>query len=332
MKMEGLIKTRAFPWIMLILVAVFGIYSFVKKNPNDALETYNRQLQGQLTDKEKELQSLNRDLGVARSDLMTQEELAKKLKKENEEYDAKFAEFVKKHNLEIASRDKTIAELKQEVKGGETEVVVSPSDGEFNCTDLTKHCVVQYSWQDFFHRFKLTDPNIFENNNETFSSEQVFKVYGEVYQQKEGSLQTRRLVLRELYKKADGTYGEIPGAKAEIVDSEFEYINPPALPEDGESLFKLRLIGLGSVFLYPNPGNTRIGIGVEFLHFKGFGLNTHTTFDFGEDTSLHLGLSYNPTLFGERLNVAIGASYGTPFMDFLRTHSFSLGLIFYITN
>ena len=311
--------------VAIALLLLFGGYAIGHRSSSDVLETYNRQLKGQLTDKERELQALNKELGVSKSDLMTQKELAEKLKEENEEYDKKFTAFIKKHNLEVASRDKTIAELKQLIEGGESDVIVK------DCADLSKNCVIKYSWQDFFNRFKLVDPNIFEKNNEQFESDQVFKIYGEVYQQKEGSLQTRRLVLRELYKKEDGTYGEIPGAKAEIVDSEFQYINPPCL-EDVDRLFKLRLIALGSVFIHPRPGNTKLGFGVEFLNYKGFGLNTHTSFDGGEEISQHLGLSYNPTLFGEPLNLAVGVAYGTPFNKFFEEFSLSLGVIFYITN
>jgi len=324
--MKNLISNKYFLWFVIMALGGIGGYALGHSISNKALETYNRQLQGQLTEKERELQALNTELGLSRSELMTQEELAKKLAKDNEEYDKKFAAFVKKHNLEVASRDKTIAELKQLIEGGETDVIVR------DCAELSANCVIKYTWQDFFNRFKLVDPNIFEKNNELFESSQVFKVYGEVYQQREGSLQTRRLVLRELYKKADGSYGEVPGAKAEIVDSEFQYINPPRLEDLDSSLFRLRLIALGSIFVHPNPGSTRLGIGVEFLNFKGFGLNTHTSFDFSEDISQHLGLSYNPRLFGEPLNLAAGISYGTPFNKFFKEFSLSFNVLFYITN
>ena len=320
--------------VIVILTLLFTGYSLGQKKSNDTLETYNRQLQGQLTDKEKELQSLHRDIGVARSDLMTQEELAEKLKKENEEYDAKFAAFLKNHNLEIASRDKTIAELKQKIVGGDTEVVIIPSEDGTTCVDLSKNCVIQYSWQDFFRRFKLTDPNIFEENNEVFESKQIFKIYGEIYQQKEGSLQTRRLVLREVYAKADGTYGDMPDAKAEIVDSEFLYINPPRLPDEELDIFHPRVIMFGDINLLPNPGKTKFGLGAELLSLKGLGLSTNLAIDFQDPklSEFNLGLEYTPKFSGVDLNLGIGVFGGTPFNNFLKEFSLSAGVVFYITN
>ena len=321
---------KYFLWVFIALLIIGGLFiRSCQVEENERLRTYNRQLEGQLTEKERELQKLNTELGVAKSELVTQKELAKRLKEDKEEVDIAFKKFRKKYNLEIKSRDKTIAELKQKIAGGTTVVVVE------GCDDIN-HCVISYGWEDTLGRFKLTDPNIFEKDNETFESNQVFKVYGEVWQQKEGSLQIRRLILREVFKNADGEYEPIENAKAEIVDSKFEYHNPPAIDTEWtwKDLFRLRAIAVPSITMIPDPGRLRLGVGLEFMSWKGLGINTHTAFDFEDASKIEqrIGLAYSPKIFGLDLNLAVGVSAGTPFAHAFQEYSINFDLLFYITN
>lgn len=322
-------------WAVIVLGALgtFKLNSCMKSKYEEQLATYQRQLAGQLSDKERELQAANNELGVAKSELVTQKELAKRLAKEKEELDAKFQAFVKKHDLEIASKDETIAKLNQQITGGNSGTVITGCD---SLKEAVKACVIEYNWEDPLKRFKLHDPNIFVLNNEIFNSSQYFKVYGEVWKQKNGSLQTRRLVLREMQKAEDGTFTEIPNAKAEIVDSDFTYSNEPVDPGawGWRDLFRLRFIMGADINLYPNAGKTNLGAGLEFFSYKGFGINTHTVIDFKDikQSEQHLGIAYNPTLFGSQLNLAVGASVGTPFRTMFKDYSIGLDLIFYINN
>src|SRR5574337_645015 len=166
--------------VLLILGALLLIFAggyFLGHKKVSELDTYNRQLQGQLSDQERALQKANSELGISNSELMTQKQLAIKLKSDNEKYNRQLQLFIKRYNLEIASRDKTIAELKQELSGGNSEVVVG-NDCNLNSPD--NKCVLAYSWEDQYKRFKLADPNVFQKNNEVFTSKQTFKIYGEV--------------------------------------------------------------------------------------------------------------------------------------------------------
>lgn len=322
-------------YLVYVLIAV-GIFGMIKINGCqkqkgiEALDTYKRQVQGQLTDAERELQKAHHEKGLLESELVTQKELAKRLKKDNEEHDAEFEKFKKKYKLEIQSRDRTIAALNQQIKGGETDVVIV--DGA-QCKIL-ENCVVKYSWNDYLGRFKLIDPNIFEKDNEMFESTQIFKIFGEVYQQEDGSLQTRRIVLREVYKKEDGTYEAVPDAKADIIESKFEYHNPPAINTTfgWRDVFVLRPIILSSVNILPNARNIGVGMGIELLNYKGFGINSHASFNFNKvkEAGIYLGTSYRPTLFDKKLNFAIGPSIGTPFYKFGKSYSINLDLIFYL--
>lgn len=315
--------------IAIISVLTMGGLQFRSCQTNDDLNTYNRQLQGQLSDKEKELQSLNKNLGLARSELMTQKELAQKLAKDKEEVDANFNVFKKKHKLEIESRDRTIAELKQKIQGGNSTATVI----ECKSLDDKGHCVIAYTWEDLLKRFKLSDPNIFNSGDESFESNQIFKVYGEIWKQKDGSLKTRRLVLREVYKDKDGKFKPISNGKADIIDFEFQYENTPDSMVSGwKDIFNLRAMALESASFY--DGSQKFGLGVQFLQYKNFGLNTHTAINFKHilDTEQRLGLVYSPKLFGLDLNVGIGLSVGTPFKHMFGDYSINGDLIFYLNN
>lgn len=304
---------------------------------NESMQTYQRQVSGQLNEKEMELQRLKAELGVAKSELITQDELADRLKNDKEEVDKKFDKFVEKHNLDIKSRDRTIARLQGIINGGNsgTEVIpTNPEDSDI-CFQIDK-CVVSYFWEDDLQRFQLQDPNIFEKGNETFKNNQIFKVYGEIWEQKDGSLQTRRLVLREMFKGPDGEYKPIEGAKAEVLDSEFDYHNPPTIDTEWSwtDLFRLRAMAVGGVEILPNSGNVTFGLGLEFFTFYGFGVGSYTSLDFQnpENISQHVSIQYNPTIFDTELNFGAFVSMGTPFAKLFNAYQFNTGLVFYLNN
>lgn len=340
---------KIIPWVVMIVAGVL-LWQFLYNPMSDEssrLQTYNRQLNKQLTDKEKELQEAHSDLGVAESELVSQKELADRLAKEKEEVDKNFQAFRKKYDLIIKSKDKTIAALKQKLQGGDSTVTVTPTDSnsdndtcdipQFDCSKLQNYCIISYEWNDTLNRFKLTDPNIFKKNDERFEASQIFKIYGEVYEQKDGSLQVKRIVLREVVLGEDGKYKNIPGAKAKIVESKFEYHNPPPDPKletTWRDLFKIRMIAVASINMFPDLGRTKFGLGIEFFNWRGLGLNTHTAFSFTDASKIeqHIGLSYSPKIKNIDLNVGIMTSIGTPFANMFRSISFNISLIFYLNN
>jgi hypothetical protein len=322
-------------WIIIPIAIIIGlsVFNIRQCNNNEQLETYNRQLSGNLSAQEYKLQQANNKLGVSESELVTQQELAERLKKDKEEVDKEFEEFKEKHNLIIKSRDKTIASLKQKLKGGTTDVVVS--EDEEGCGGIEDRCVISYNWADLYNRFQLTDPNIFEKDNEIFESEQIFKIYGEIYEEKDGSLQTRRLVLREVFKNENGEYKPIPDAKADIVASKFQYSNAPFIEKwKWQDLFRLRGIFIGGVEILPNSGNTVFGLGLEFFTYSGIGIGSYTMLDFQQPEliSQHISLQYNPTIMNTELNLGVFVSIGTPFAEFFNKYQFNTGLVFYLNN
>lgn len=336
--MKVLLETlgnKYFLWIIITigLLSAFQLRSCQIKKGEESLETYKRQVRGQLSEKERVLQSANKELGVLRADLVTQKELAEELKKSNLEKDRTFDVFKKKHSLQIKSKDKAIARLKQKIGGGNTTVVITPYRD--NCKDVDK-CVVSYEWEESLKRFKLTDPDIFTKDNELFETNQLFRVYGEVWEQKDGSLQIRRLVIREVYLDENGDLQLIEDGKADIVDSEFKYSNEPTIIGDTDwaDLFKLRAVALGSITAIPDGGATKLGLGLEFFNWRGMGINTHTALDFQDmgKTEQRIGFGFTPNIFDVDLNVAVGLSVGTPLTKFFKEYSINADLIFYLNN
>jgi len=328
--------------LFLYLVIATGALGTMKmrscqqKEFNAQLQTYERQLKGELTQKEIELQTLNQELGVAQSQLMTQKDLARQANNKKEELDLEFEAFKRRHNLEIRSRDRTIARLTQIIEGGtsSTDILTIAPDGK-GCENIESLCVISYNWEDTLKRFRLKDPNIFNKDDEVFESSQLFKVYGEVFQQKDGSLQTRRVVLREVVKDESGKYLPIDGAKAEVVDSKFDYTNPPSIDVESSwlDLFQPKVVALGTATIMPES-KLKFGLGVEFFNMDGLGINTHTAIDLDSISGWEhrLGVTYQPSIFDQDLNLAIGTSIGTPYSSLGSNWSFNIDLLFYLHN
>lgn len=315
------------PWILLVVAGVvFFKVANCQSEENKALQTYQRQLQGQLDDSERYLQEANNKLGVAQSELLTQQELNDRLKKEKEEVDKDFEAFKKHYNLIIQEKDLTIARLRQQIEGGSSDTNTD------QCEGISENCIISYGWSDSLSRFTLQDPNIFEQDNELFTANQTFKILGQVYKQKDGSLKTKRIVLREMYKDGD-KYKEVPNGKAEILESHFEYSNEP-FPTNTKwyDIFELRPIIVASLNGIPDPGRTNLGLGVGFLNWHGMGLNTQVSLDFTNAKKIEhrLGISYSPKIKDKQLNVAFGLSAGSPYYKFLKQYSISGDLIFYL--
>jgi len=138
----SLVGNRYFLWA-LIVFGVFGIFkwnAYTKSKYDQDLATYKRQLAGQLSEKEHELQTANNQLGTANSKLISQTEMNKQLSKEN----AEMKKFIKENELVLSSKDALIAQLKQKIVNGNTNVDMT------KCVDL-KTCIISYTWADTFY-------------------------------------------------------------------------------------------------------------------------------------------------------------------------------------
>jgi len=318
----SLVGNRYFLWA-LIVFGVFGIFkwnAYTKSKYDQDLATYKRQLAGQLSEKEHELQTANNQLGTANSKLISQTEMNKQLSKEN----AEMKKFIKENELVLSSKDALIAQLKQKIVNGNTNVDMT------KCVDL-KTCIISYTWADTFGRFKLIDSNILIPGNSVFTATQIFSVTGQVFKQSNGGfLEVRQVSLNEVYLDTDKTYKVIPGTNVSVIDSKFQYVNEPNIAKN--KLFNPRLIAVGS---YDFDSSFKPGVGLSFLQYKNWGLNSFTSINTKllKNSQQKLGALYSPKVFGSvPLNIGIGGSIGTPFNNLFKSFSLSLDISFYINN
>jgi len=321
MKIVSLLGNKYFLWAIVIL-GIFGIFgwnAYTKSKYEQDLATYKRQLAGQLSEKERELQTANNQLGTANSKLISQIEMNKQLSKEN----AEMKKFIKENELVLSSKDQLIAQLKQKIVNGNTNVDMT------KCVDL-KTCIISYTWADSFGRFKLIDTNILIPGNSVFSAKQIFSVEGEVFKQSTGYLEVRKVSLNEVYLATDETYKVIPGTNVSVIDSKFQYVNEPSVAKN--KFFNPRLIAVAS---YDFDSSFKPGLGVEFLQYKNWGLNSFTSVNTKllKNSQQKLGVLYSPKVFGSvPLNIGIGGSIGTPFNNLFKSFGLSLDVSFYINN
>lgn len=321
MKIIEIFKNKYIIMFLVLIITNVGFYIYGNYN---GFSTSKNTAQV-LNEKEKQLESLNTELGISKSQLTSQSDLNKKLASENDELKSKFNDFVKNNNLKIISVDDSIVSVKQQTKGSKQVVVVSS-----NCSVNTEknNPVISYEWHDEFNRFYLKDPNIFNPNDTIFTASQNFKIVGEVFKQKNGKLETRRMVLQEVRELKDNTgrtkYIPIDGIQAKLVDSEFNYI------EDGEiKIFRPRAIALFDT-------NRYIGLGVELFNFHNIGLNTHlsipVSFSQFKNGTMRFGGAYNFVFDEIKTNIGLGASIGTEFDRLFHSYNFSLDILFYLND
>lgn len=324
---------KYFLYMFIVSMITTGLWARSCENAeaSAAMNTYKRQVAGELSDNERDLQRAHKEIGIMESRLTTQEKLTSKWKLSSSRKNKALKRFIKKHKLKIKSMDTTIVSLRQKINGGSTVVTIITDDDR--CSEATDKCIISYDWNDDLDRFKLSDPNIFTDGDESFESEQVFKIYGEIYEQSDGSLQTRRLVLKEVTLNSGGKYEPINDVESNIISSNFTYTNSPIISDTGwKDSFRLSPVILGSLSAYPDSGSTRLGLGVQFFSWSGFGINTHIGFSFkdAEKMEHRLGFVYRPTLLKKRLNFAIGTSIGSPYVHFGDRWSRNVDLLFYL--
>jgi hypothetical protein len=313
-----------------------------------AMELYKRQMSGQLTDKEKALESANYQLGIAESKFMKQSDLLKAAQADKIQTTAEFEKFKKQYRLELESYQKTIAQLQQQIHGGTTTVVnggeprlpTDPKpDKQFDKPIDPRTSKLGYDWKSSDGRFELQDPDVFSSNNETFKLQQNFRITGEIYREKAGFLKTQRLTLEEVLpdgKNADGSVKYKTVAVAKVVDSKFDYSEraPDSwVPRKG-------VFGLWGVvsanFALNNGLNPRflLGTGVEFLNWKGLGLGVQLYLDTNvwQDSGFGIDLAYRPTFKNTTLNIAIDVGIATQFRQPFQSYIPMVGLKFYLWN
>lgn len=345
-KLGPYIKYVIFGAAIVTLLLVWKSKSNQLTKMDQELQLYKRQMSGVLTDKEKQLEQANNLLGLSQSQLMSQKDLAKAYEQENIKKNSDFEAFKKKHNIELESYQRSVANLRGRLKNKKSTVVTKhrrkitdqKPDAQFNhIIDPVKEKIA-YNWKSGDGRFELDDPDILVANSiKTFTLNQSFRITGEIYKEKIGFLKTQRLSLEEVIydgKNSDGTIKYKTIGTAKIVDSHFNYneVSPDSLiPRRG-------VFGLWGVvsanFALNNGLNPRflLGTGVEFLNWRGLGLDLQLYLDTNvwQDSGFGIGIVYRPTIRNARLNIAIDVGLATQFRQPFQSYIPMVGLNFYL--
>jgi hypothetical protein len=320
--------TTGFVFILILLVLFLGSALQFQQDKIDALS-----LQIELTNKNHQLdiQTLNEDLGLADSQLTSQKALTEQYKSELTKKDVEFEKERQKYKLEIRSKDKIIAVLTGKINGG------SSGTGGLVCPGLPpeKQPVVNYFWQDHLKRFRLDDPDILVQNNETFTYSQNIKVKGEVFKDKTGNLQVRKVSVEEVTSNGE----IIKDTKVSLLDSQFNYVNDK-IEEKQKSLldvFTFRPLATFDIALQPGIGFEIANLG-RYVDYANIGLYGKVSADVSDplngslqNSRIGIGLNYHFVPPVVKTNFAIGAAVNLPFNK-LDSPVLTVDAILYLTE
>lgn len=306
--------------------------------------------------KQEEIQEFDSRLNISKSALKNQSDLADEYRDQVTRLQNKLQKKTDKINtqdLQIKSRDETIAALNRKISGGKTTVTVvekgedKPSNqGKFETVvEVGEVCgdkALAYTWQDNENRFKLTDPNIFEPNNETFTYKQYIKITGIVLSDESGNVQVKEVRAVEVVKFADKEgqdpeFRPVKDGELVLIDSKFEYTNKE---EDDKSLLDVITLRPYASFdsaITPGFGLEVINLG-RYIDYANFGIGPKVAFDVSDplggslqNSRVGISLMYHLAPPLVPTNFAVGASVSTPFNN-LGQPVFTVDLILYLTD
>ncbi|MFP2903803.1 hypothetical protein ACLESD_01780 [Pyxidicoccus sp. 3LFB2] len=273
---------------------------------------YERQLRGELSDKERQLQALDARLHLASSKLTTQQELEDQYQTQLAQRDRELEDFRRQHQLQVRSLSTSVHSLSQTVRNGTTEVRGLPPASAPDGTSAPERPIISYTYAAPNGRIQLSDPDIQSPGDETLTLSQRFLVEGVVFQQADGALMTERLSLSEVTPRADGSWEVL--AEAELVDARFTYASaPPPASSPARGLLSLSLMAtMGTTF--QSDRAVVSGLSLHLLRLGRFGLATGLLSDFGslEGTGASAFLTWRPSLAGRDLNVLLGVGLHLP--------------------
>lgn len=336
-------KALIFVPVLVLLVVLVAYKHKQLTEAQQQLATYKRQVSGQLTQKEQQLEDANSSLGIAKSQFLQEQDLVKALQEDGVKNSAALEAYEKKFGLELDSYSKTIAILQEQLKGKSTTTISDPTtppahDPQFNHLIDPAKDVLSYKWNSGDGRLALTDDNIFSSaSNKQFSLSQSFRITAQVLREKVGFLKTETLTMEEVVqdgKNSDGSIKYKVVGNAKIVDSEFKYSEkPPTDLHAKKGVFGLWGTISGNLGLI--NGTTPhflLGTGLTFIQWQGLGLGVNLYLDTKtyQTSSFGLAATYRPTIKGTELNLAISAGIATEFVAPFATYVPTIGIQLFV--
>lgn len=340
-------EEKKFIYVLLgLAISLFistGILGYLFYHSSQRLQEANNVIAAR-TD---EIQEFDKQLGLAESNLRHQEDLILKYEEETRTFDQKFKDMQDKYRLKLRNREQTIASLQGKINGGQTIITVgNGTSGEFSTIievpkEVCNNQKIGYQWEDDKSRFKLKDPDIFEENNEEFSYKQHFELKGYVFSDESGNIQVKKVKLKEVYPTKDRfgetVYQEVENSDISLVSSKFEYTNKIQNDKHLFDMVTLRPIATFDTSIMPGVGLEIINLG-KYFDYLNFGLYGKAAFDMSDplggslqNSRLGLGVNYHLIPPVINTNFAVGASISTPFND-LGKWVLTLDLTLYLTE
>ncbi|MBZ4415749.1 hypothetical protein [Myxococcus sp. RHSTA-1-4] len=280
-------------------------------------QVYQRQLSGELSAKEKEIEAPDPELDLARARLETRAQLEQQYRAQLTKKDEDFEAFRKSHGLRVQSLSNALFELQQQARNGTAKAqVVEPASRPGECAPDLGQTPIAYEYADADGRVRLTDPNIWLQGDERLTLTQRFRVRGTVLRQVDGSLMTDRVELIEISPKGEGKPREL--ARAALEDASFSYANAPhEVPPPGGSSPSWM------VTLAASPDtdfSLRFGPSARLVRLGRVGFAAGLTSDFKslEGTGAEAFLTYTPSVGGRVLNLALGGGIHLPVGGYTR--------------
>ncbi|NMO23159.1 hypothetical protein HPC49_50345 [Pyxidicoccus fallax] len=309
LKPSGAISTA----LLVVGSAVGGAYAYHHYRDADwerRYAEYQRQLQGRLTESERQMQALNTQLGVARARLVTQDTLDEKYQALLTARDADFEKFRREHALAIKSISQAVFGLQQRERGGtETAHEEPPAPARPGAPMASPaRQVISYEFTDSEGRVHLKDPNIWLQGDEDLELTQSFQVEGTVMQQTDGSLMTERVQLTEVTPDGTGKYR--PLTQARLVDANFTYANAPR--DEAPLSQRSYMATIGSSFR--TSSLVRFGGSARVLRLGPVGFAGGLSSDFKslEGSGADAFLTYTPSIAGRELGLVLGGGVHLP--------------------
>jgi hypothetical protein len=300
-------------YALIALGAAVALLTFRACEYHAALEAARvqaRQVEGFLSEKERELVALRAAAGASESTLRAKvgelESEAARLRQLYGDTSAEYAAFRDRHDIEIRQLQRATFSLRQRISDLESDapavVVTSPSPD----AACAPGAAVAYSYTDGLGRVSFKTPNCLAVGGESVELSQRFVVYGEVHQQREGALRVSNLYLHEVSPQ-DPTRVL---STAQMVSGEFKYFAAPAPSAPQQKQFHVT-VGLGVT----SAEATALAVGFVPLTWRSYYIGVNALYtDAAAGSSVTLGVRPQPFSAELNLGAAIGVGATLPQM------------------